>query len=61
MELFLLNIPYTSMFVIENRTDIIDSNKLWNCMVYHLKEDETYEFYKWVNKLRLFQENEESG
>ena len=58
MELFLLNIPYMSIFVNKNKRDVINSKRLWDYMVYHLKEDETYEFHKWVNKLRLFQENE---
>lgn len=58
MEIFLLNLPYMSIFASKSKRDVINSKKLWDYMVYHLKEDETYEFHKWVNKLRLFQENE---
>ncbi len=58
MEIFLLNLPYMSIFASKSKGDVINSKKLWDYMVYHLKEDETYEFHKWVNKLRLFQENE---
>ena len=58
MENFLLNLPYMSIFASKSKRDVINSKKLWDYMVYHLKEVDTYEFHKWVNKLRLFQENE---
>ena len=42
MEIFLLNLPYMSIFASKSKRDVINSKKLWDYMVYHLKEDETY-------------------
>ena len=61
MEIFLLTMPYLSMFTNRENSylNTVDSKKLWNYVVYHLKEDETYWFYKWVYSLRLFEPNTE--